>query len=761
MATATQALLTAIVESSQDAIISKTLDSIITSWNPAAMRMFGYSAEEAIGQSVAMLFPPEQLAEEERLLKTMAAAGRVEPFETVRVCKDGTQAHVVVSLSPIRDDTGTITGVCTIARDVSEPKRTEARFRALLEAAPDAIVIVDEHGSIVFANEQSRRVFGYDREELQGKRIEQLIPSRYRGPHLGHRHRYFQSPGVRPMGAGLELHGLRKDGTEFPVEISLSPLDTEGGVLVMSAIRDITDRKRAEAQFRQLLESAPDAMVIVDQTGKIVLVNAQTEQLFGYTREELLNQPVEVLVPGRLRAGHSRHRAAYHSSARVRPMGAGLELYGVRKDGTEFPVEISLSPLDTEAGPLVMSAIRGIADRKRAEEDREKLIREQAARAQAEEANRVKDNFLMVLSHELRTPLNAILGWTQLIQGGWVDPRKIVTGLSTIERNARAQLQLIEDLLDVSRIIAGKLSLQSRPLDAATIIEAAGEAIKPLAAAKKVELVVALPAAEDMVVFGDPDRLQQVVNNLLSNAVKFTPAGGRVELSARVAGASLEVWVRDTGKGIDPDFLPHIFQRFQQADSSTTRSYSGLGLGLAIVKHIVELHRGAVQAASRGEGQGACFTVTLPLFTGAEVSSKAAVASDADGKRLKGVRTLVVDDQPDDRTLFTIMLERHGVEVRSVESVPEAVRMLDNWKPHVVVTDLAMPDQDGYVLLRHVRELQETENNSRVRIVAVTAHARSEDRDSALAAGFDMYLPKPVDAMRLVDIVASLSHGMR
>jgi PAS domain S-box-containing protein len=628
---------------------------------------------------------------------------------------------------------------------------TEDKFRALLEAAPDAMVIVDERGRIELVNAQAEQLFGYDRSEMVGQSIELLVPERARGAHAGHRRNYLRAPGTRPMGAGIELYARRKDGVEFPVEISLSPLKTETGVLTISAIRDISARKRAEAKFRALLESAPDAMVIVNQAGEIVLINAQAERMFGYSRQELLGQPVEVLVPSQYRRAHVFHRQDYAAAAHPRPMGAGLELYGVRRDGTEFPVEISLSPLETEEGTLVASAIRDITDRKAAEQERITLLNERAAHA---EANRIKDEFLATLSHELRTPLNAILGWTTLIRDGALKDEAMRKAIATIERNARAQAHLIEDLLDVSRIVSGNLRLQVIPIDFCQVVENAVDVVRPAAEAKSLQFDVVFES-RPLLMLGDPDRLQQAVWNLLSNAVKYSPTDARVDVHVWTGERSIHLSVRDTGQGINPRFLPHVFDRFRQADSSYTRAEGGLGLGLAIVRSVVELHGGSVDAASSGEGHGATFLVTLPV-AGASAGThlKSAHDDERHRERLDGIRVLVVDDQADERELLATLLTGRGAEVETADSAEEALVKIQRSPPAVLVTDVAMPGQDGYALLRRVRALPEFGRN--LPAIAVTAHARAEDRSRALSAGFQTYLSKPIEHARLVRAVKDL-----
>jgi signal transduction histidine kinase/ActR/RegA family two-component response regulator len=398
-----------------------------------------------------------------------------------------------------------------------------------------------------------------------------------------------------------------------------------------------------------------------------------------------------------------------------------------------------------------------MARREQAQREAEDLLRrEQQARADAEAANRTKDEFLATVSHELRTPLNAMLGWVHLLRSGHLDVATRDRGLDVLGRNTRTQARLIDDLLDVSRIIAGKLGIEARPIELAPVVEAALEVARPAAQSKGIALEVHLdPAAGP--ISGDAVRLQQVVWNLLSNAVKFTPSGGRIEVRLERAGLFAELIVRDNGQGITADFMPHVFERFVQADSSSTRAHGGLGLGLAIVRHLVELHGGGVLVHSDGPGRGSTFRVRLPLLPERYRPRPAdAPVSMPAGNDLAGLRVLVVDDEDDAREMLDTILARAGAEVTGVASAAEALEVLEGLRPHVLVSDVCMPGEDGYSLIRRIRALP-AQRGGLVPAVAVTALARGEERLAALAAGFQMHAGKPIDPRELVTIVKTLS----
>lgn len=555
--------------------------------------------------------------------------------------------------------------------------------------------------------------------------------------------------------------------------------DRAGAVIGwMASITDLTDRRRAEEAQRKtqnelhevqrrtekdlqhlasIVENTDDVIVGRDLNGLVASWNAAAERLFGYTAEEMIGKPLTILYPP------DRQNEDDDILERLRK-GERLEHYETvrrAKNGRLIAVSLTTSPIKDAAGRIIgfSKIVRDITDQKKAEAERDALLKsEHEARAQAEEANRVKDEFLAVLSHELRTPLNAILGWANLLRSGKLDPASVERALEIVERNATAQSKLIEGVLDVSRIVSGKLQLDIRPLQLSTVVESAVDSVRPMADAKNMKLRVNNGIEPEPLVNGDASRLQQVVWNLLSNAVKFSPAGGEVEVSLRPVNSSVEIVVKDHGQGIAGEFLPHVFDRFRQADSTTTRKHGGLGLGLAIVRHLVELHGGTVTAESDGQGKGATFRVRLQTIT-KEAQALSARASgqlpQIDPKAaLTGMRILVVDDHEDGREVLAEMLAMCDAEVRVAASANEAMSTIGEWRPQVIVSDISMPEVDGYAFIRQLREI---EIHRDIPAIAVTAHALAEDRERALAAGFQNHLAKPVQLAELALSIATIT----
>ena len=577
----------------------------------------------------------------------------------------------------------------------------------------------------------------------------------------------------------------------------MSTLDDEDQLLRSVALQNANSillaRHRAEAELLQAKEAlrqneerlraifnqAAVGIAVASLDGRFLDMNAKFSQILGYTAAELSgltfrglthpdDQEITDVFVAELLAGT---RSEY-----------ALEKRFIRKDGSSVWSLTTVTLLkDPQGSPQrFIGVIEDISSRKRAEEallektrnleqlneERTALLEsERAARTAAERMSEMKDEFLATLSHELRTPLNAILGWAQVLRTGPKDEADYVRGLETIERNARVQTQLIEDLLDMSRITSGKLRMDVQRIQPVTFVEAAVETVTPAANAKGIGLEPVLdPAAGP--ISGDPGRLQQVVWNLLSNAIKFTPRGGKVQIILQRINSHIEIKVADTGIGIKPEFIPYLFERFRQGDASTTRKYGGLGLGLSIVKSLVELHGGTVSVASEGEGKGTTVTVALPVTAvhrPADDTARAhpkthvaAIVRSTTEWELAGLKVLVVDGQADARDLIKRLLEDSGAEVVPAGSAAEAIAVLSGWRPDVLVSDIGMPEADGYELLRRIRALG-AEGGGKIPAIALTAFARSEDRTRALRAGFAVHVSKPVDPAELVATVASVA----
>jgi PAS domain S-box-containing protein len=596
--------------------------------------------------------------------------------------------------------------------------------------------------------------------------------------------------------AMMAVHGDRPRNWT-PEEIVLVQAVVDRSWAYIERARAARALAESEHAFRQLADAMPQIVFAARPDGHVDYFNRQWYEYTGLP--EGVDTGIEHWRHVHTEEGLGRVAEVWGESLRT---GAPYEIeYKLRRrDGTyRWHLGRALPVRDAE-GRIVrwFGTNTDIHDQKELQEEKESLLQsERAARQEAERAGRMKDEFLATLSHELRTPLNAILGWAQILRTGHADAEDLAQGLETIERNARAQTQIIEDLLDMSRIISGKVRLDVRRLDLAPLVQGAIDTVRPAADAKGVRLHVATVGPSCPAVSGDAGRLQQVFWNLLSNAVKFTPRGGRVDVTLRCedngeggGGSDARVTIADTGEGIDPSFLPYVFDRFRQADASTSRQHGGLGLGLSIVRHLVELHGGTVHAASDGQGRGSSFVVTLPLFpptasvdgengkgvggssgVATPVSPGLGVGGNGDGVAtaaasdapvslpgsvtLHGVRALVVDDEPDSRELVRRLLADCGAEVVTAGSANDALRVARETRPTVLITDVGMPGEDGYSLIRRIRSLPHADGGN-VPAIALTAYARVEDRTRAMLAGFQMHLSKPVESAELIVTVASL-----
>jgi PAS domain S-box-containing protein len=753
------ATLAAIIESSGDAIVTKTLDGIVTSWNPAAEQIFGYPAREMVGRSITTLFPPDRLGEETEFQRRMLAGQRVDHFETVRVTKDGALIDVSVNLSPIRAADGRVLGISKIARDISARKAAEARLRAherllhiTLASIGDAVVTTDTPGRVTFLNPVAERLTGWPLAEGMGREVLEVM--RLVNERTG---RPAENPVVRVLREGIVV-GLAnhtaiiaRDGTRRPIEDSGAPIVDEHGRLFGAVLvfHDITARRAIERDLQRLasiVASSDDAIVGKTTEGIITSWNAGAERIFGYPAAEVVGRPITVLLPPDRAAEEIMFLEAIARGEQI----SHFETVRIRKDGRRISVSVTLSPIRDEDGAVV--GISKIA--RDITEGVELRAREGEAYRQAAEANRVKDEFLATLSHELRTPLGSIFGWIRMLQAGHLDGDRTRHALTVMERNCRAQMALISDLLDMSRVVTGRIRLDLRSVDLAEVVRTALDGARPTALAKSIEIAFQ-PAAGVPRVAADPERMQQVVWNLLSNAVKFTDTGGRVEVGVERADAGARLWVTDTGIGIAPDLLPHIFDAFRQADSSATRTHGGLGLGLAIVRQLVELHGGTVAATSDGPGHGTTFTVTLPSAVAhlAQVSARPPAPTEVGGQPLAGARIVVVDDDPDSRDLVATVFRGAGAAVAAAESVPEAMRFIVEQRPALVVTDLGMPAHGGIELIALVRALRDP-TLAATPMVALTAYAGSPDEERVRNAGFDVFLTKPVEPAELISAAA-------
>jgi PAS domain S-box-containing protein len=659
-----------------------------------------------------------------------------------------------------------------------ELRRSEERFKLLVETIRDyAIFMLDPQGHVLTWNAGAERFKGYRADEIIGQHFSIFYPEEARQKRWPqHELEVATAKGV------FEDEGwrVRKDGTLFWANVVITTLrDADGELLGFAKVtRDLTQRRaqeeqlrRSEERFRLLVENVPEyAIFMLDPNGRISTWNSGAQRIKGYKAEEIIGKHFSIFYPKDVRdSGWTDHELQV-AAEEGRFVDTG---WRVRKDGTTFWAHVVITALRDDAGRLVGYAklTRDMTESKRVEaievasQEREEMLEaERNARIAAQQSTRTKDEFLATLSHELRTPLSAILGWTQMLLRGesLKDPEAQRRAIEVIDRNARAQAQLVEDLLDLSRIMTGKLRLDLHQLSFTKIVEAAVDSVRPTADAKSIRLKAILGASHD-IVSADSGRLQQVVWNLLTNAIKFTPKGGQVQVLLQRVNSHLELSVSDTGIGIPASYLPHVFERFSQKDSSTTRSYGGLGLGLAICKQLVEQHGGSIRAASQGEGKGATFSVLLPVSIAQlqeegvrriHPTAEAQSEEELSLPRLEGVHVFSVDDEPDARELLRTVLEERGAKVSSFGSAVEALAALEKTRPTVLVCDVGMPKMDGYHMIRTLRAKEAP--GDRLPALALTAFARAEDRKRSLIAGYQAHLAKPFDVGELILVISDL-----
>ena len=800
-------LYRAIFSHSREPIAIVDPQGVYLEQNAAHAELLGYSDDELKDQTPAIHLGEKAFAEiARRLMETGEYRG-----EVVSKTKAGETRHIELSAFAMRDHSGAPLCYVGIKRDITERKqaeralqRSEAQLTDFFDNAAIGLHWLAPDGTVLRVNQAELGMLGYSRDEYEGHHIAE----------------FHVDPDViediltrLQAGDVLENYDTRlrcKDGSIKLVRLNSSVYREDGKFIHTRCFtRDITERKRAENRLTlqyavtkilsescDFAESAQSILKAVCesldwQVGALWKVDRQTETIrsmemchansaptpeFDRLTQTLIFKKGEGL-PGRIwelgkptwinnvSANKNFPRAIVATREGLRgafgfPILVGGEVWGVIEFYSAEIREPDEELLRVVAG--IGGQIGQFTQRKRVEDDLAEFFkRERAARADAEKANRLKDEFLATLSHELRTPLNAVIGWSRMLSSGRLDRESSKHALAVIERNAWAQKQIIEDILDVSRVITGKLQLNLSPVDLVGVVDAALDAVRPAIEAKEIQIETLIDASLRMV-SGDPDRLQQVIWNILSNAAKFTPNGGKIEIVVNQTATHVLVQVKDSGPGIEPAFLPHVFERFRQGDGSTTRMHGGLGLGLAIVRHLIELHGGIIAVENREDSQGAIFTIRLPLPSG-ELRPETLAAADSalkesqsENASLEGLQILIVDDETDTLDLITVELAQHGAKITGATNAGDALKALENRQFDLLISDIGMPKVDGYDLIRRIRQ-QEAGTERRIPAVALTAYARVQDRMQAIVAGYSTHIAKPVDANELVMVVASLT----
>ncbi|HWN10751.1 MAG TPA: PAS domain S-box protein [Pyrinomonadaceae bacterium] len=794
-----------IFESSSEPIVILDPQGFYLEQNAAHAALLGYSDEDLKNQTPAIHTGEKDFTD---AVRTLIAEGEFRG-EIINQTKDGRALYVDLTAFVLRDEQGGPICLVGIKHDITERKRfeaalqrSEAELTDFFDNASIGLHWVGPDGIVQRVNQSELDLLGYARDEYVGHHISEF-----------HADKIVIENILNRLAAGEVLRDfdarmLCKDQTIKFVRINSSVYREDGKFIHTRCFtRDITERKRTERRLAlqyavtQILSESRDFAESSKRILQTACANLDWEVgvLWNIDREKGVLRAVEIChaisretpefdqltqklalekgvgLPGRIWASGEAIWIQDVVGEANFPRAAAASREGLH-GAFGFPIILGdqvlgviefFSPDIREPDDELLKMVMGIGaqigqfgERKRAEDKLAALLEsERAARGDAEKANRLKDEFLATLSHELRTPLNAVIGWSRMLRSGRLDSEGSKHAVEVVERNAWAQKQIIEDILDVSRVITGKLQLNLSPVDLVAVVDAALDAVRPAMEAKEIKIETLIDSSLRLI-SGDADRLQQVVWNILSNAAKFTPAGGKIEIAVNQANGGVEIQVKDSGPGIDPSFLPHVFERFRQADGSTTRTHGGLGLGLAIVRHLVELHGGTIAVENRKPQHGAIFTVRLPLPSGdlhPETLANAAGSfkEHSEAPTLEGLRILIIDDETDALDLISVELTQHGARVTSASSAEDALAALASSEFDLLISDIGMPNTDGYDLIRQIRA-QNGSRHQKIPAVALTAYARVQDRMRAIMAGFNTHVAKPVEANELITVVASL-----
>jgi PAS domain S-box-containing protein len=765
----TEEMLHSVVDHVLDGIITIDTRGSIESFNPAAEKIFGYAAAEVIGCNVSMLMPEPYHSEHDGYLANYLRTGDRQIIGIGREVfgrrKDASTFPMDLAVSEFtlgsrRLFTGIVRDITErerlqqdLRRGLDERAQAEERMRSVVNHVIDAIISIDEQGIISTFNPAPEKLFGHTAEEIIGQNVKILMPEPDRGRHDDYISNYVRTGNAKIIGIGREVIGQRKDGSTFPMELAISAFRLGERRHFTGIVRDITERKRAEEELRRaeermrsVVDHVVDGIITIDHRGNVQSMNPAAEKLFGHRREAVMGRNVKMLMPEPYVSQHDAYIDNYLRTGKAKIIGIGREVVGSRSDGSTFPMELAVSEFRIGKHRYFTGIVRDITERKRLEEELRERLEELRT------ADRQKNEFLAMLAHELRNPLAPMRNALHIMKMPGADAAIADRSRDMMERQLHHLVRLVDDLLDVSRIISGKIDLRRQPMELTGAVERAIETAHPILEARGHTLQVELPH-EPVWLDADLVRLAQVIANLLTNAAKYTEHAGQIRLTVEREGETVVLGVRDPGIGLAPEMLSRIFDVFVQADPSLARSQGGLGIGLTLVKRVVEMHGGTIEVRSAGLGLGSEFVVRLPALAlnadvlAAETAGPRAHVTDALRRRV-----LVVDDNVDAADSITSILRLSGYDVRCVYDGLSALDAAGAYLPDVVVLDIGLPGLDGYEVARRLRAQPRF---ARTPIVAVTGYGQESDRNRARDAGFDAHLTKPVDPAALQAFIAS------